>query len=77
MPIDYSSVTSILIDFTGTVQLQLSVACRRLLLFGPRPVHRASGCHCTAPLPGALARCSLAMALSAANAVFLTYTYYV
>ena len=58
--------SAFVLTFTATGQLQLPLACRRLLLFGPRPVHRASGFHCTVPLPGALARCSLAMALSAA-----------
>ena len=52
--------------FTETGQLQLSLACRRVSAFGPRPVHRASGFLCAAPPPGARPRCSAAMALSAA-----------
>ena len=52
--------------FTETGQLQLSLACRRVSVFGPRPVHRASGFLCAVPPPGARPRCSLAMALSAA-----------
>ena len=55
-----------MLTFTETGQLQLFLACRRLLLFGPRPVHHASGFHCVVPPSGARPRCSLAMVLSAA-----------